>query len=94
MSFDKIIPFPPNYGTYKPENDGRPLKPCPFCAAEPHMEQDQDLTWFIACINKRCLVVPITRPFPTRTQAIRAWNNRQEPIKPENEKSVSKDPEC
>ncbi|HAS6407656.1 TPA: hypothetical protein I7256_08015 [Vibrio vulnificus] len=93
MSFDKIIPFPPNYGTFKPENNGKHLKPCPFCAAKPHIEQDQDETWYVACINKHCLVLPLTRPFMTRIQAVRAWNSRPQAIKSENEKSASKNSE-
>lgn len=71
-----LVTLKPDFGKNKPNNGGKNLECCPFCAAEPHLEQDQDETWYVACINKRCLVLPLTKPFPTRIQAVRAWNGR------------------
>ena len=71
-----LVALKPDFGSNKPDNGGKQLEACPFCAAAPHLEQDQDETWCVACVNKRCLVLPLTRPFPTRIQAVRAWNGR------------------
>lgn len=74
---NKVVAIKPEFGTFKPTG-GVALKSCPFCAAIPSLEQDCDETWYVACINKRCFVVPITKPFGARRQAVLAWNNRQE----------------
>ncbi len=71
-----IVSLKPEFGLNKPDDGGKKLEACPFCASTPHIEQDQDETWYVACVNKRCLVLPITRPFMTRIQAVRAWNGR------------------
>jgi hypothetical protein len=54
---------------------GMSLLPCPFCGGHAQIEPDGD-GCFVACINKDCLVAPITLCFRTKYHAIRAWNRR------------------
>lgn len=71
---NKVIAIRPEFGTQKPDNGGF----TPFCGAVPNLEQDCDETWYVECVNKRCFVSPLTKPFVGRRQAVSAWNNRQE----------------
>lgn len=75
---ENVIPIKPDYGTLKPDNGGYTLKSCPFCSSSPTLEQDSDSNWYVACVNKRCFVLPITLPFIGRRQAVIAWNSRVE----------------
>lgn len=52
------------------------IKPCPFCDGPGHLEQDMDGTWFVECVNQGCFVLPLTKPFSCKFEAIRAWNHR------------------
>ena len=53
---------------------------CPFCNGVGSVDQDCDGMWYVACINKNCLVLPITISFRSRRHAIRAWNHRSKGI--------------
>ncbi|WP_411041356.1 Lar family restriction alleviation protein [Vibrio parahaemolyticus] len=75
---DNVIALKPDYGLCKPDNGGYPLKPCPFCNSSPNLDQDSDSSWYVACINKRCFVLPITLPFKSKRHAAIAWNTRTE----------------
>lgn len=71
-----VTPFPALHA-WPPETPERYIKKirrCPFCLANPSLEQDCDSTWSVCCINKRCLVAPITLPFSTPRGAAQAWN--------------------
>ena len=61
---NKVVSFKPEYGTYQPDDGGKVLDVCPFCAAAPHLEQDQDETWYVACIKKQT-VNPLSVVFCT-----------------------------
>ncbi|PSV00345.1 hypothetical protein C9J27_04255 [Photobacterium kishitanii] len=73
---DNVFFIKPEYGNCKPDDGGYTLKPCPFCKSNPNLEQDSDLSWYVACVNKRCFVLPLTIPVVSRRQASVAWNNR------------------
>ena len=73
---DNVIFIKPIYGSFKPDNGGYELKTCPFCMSTPTLEQDSDSSWYVACVNKRCFVLPLTLPFKNRRQAVIVWNNR------------------
>lgn len=75
---DSVVFIKPEYGACKPDDGGFKLKLCPFCGSKPNLEQDCDSTWYVECVNKRCFVLPLTRPYETRRQAVIAWNNRVE----------------
>lgn len=75
---DNVTFMKPEYGSYKPDNGGYTLKTCPFCNSTPTLEQDADLSWYVACVNKRCFVLPLTLPIKSKRQAVIAWNSRVE----------------
>ncbi|MBC9069445.1 hypothetical protein IAH99_13935 [Vibrio cholerae] len=35
-----LVALKPDFGSNKPDNGGKQLEACPFCAATPHLEQD------------------------------------------------------
>lgn len=50
------------------------LKKCPWCKAKPkipHMKMYQ-----VGCFNPLCQVQPQTLLFPTKREAVKAWNKR------------------
>ncbi|EGQ7810304.1 hypothetical protein I6Y99_004345 [Vibrio parahaemolyticus] len=57
-------------------NYPRHIEPCPFCRQPGYLEVDCDETYYVACLNKACWVGPITKPFETKFEAVRAWNCR------------------
>ncbi len=65
---NKVVSFKPEYGTYQPDDGGKVLDICPFCAAAPHLEQDQDETWYVACIKK--IRTSILTPFLMEGSAV------------------------
>ncbi|TDE19263.1 hypothetical protein E1100_25730 [Vibrio owensii] len=73
---ENVIYIKPDYGTFKPDDGGYTLNPCPFCGSSPTLEQDSDSSWYVACVNKRCFVLPITLPIVSKRQAVIAWNIR------------------
>jgi hypothetical protein len=55
------------------------LLPCPFCGAEPKMDQYNvkgTNHWDVSCMNDDCLVLVETDEFESQEEAIRAWNKR------------------
>ncbi|MGL4898796.1 MAG: Lar family restriction alleviation protein [Shewanella sp.] len=73
---DNVTFLKPEYGTIKPVDGGYTLKSCPFCNSTPTLEQDSDFSWYVACVNKRCFILPLTLPLRSRISAVNAWNNR------------------
>lgn len=56
------------------------LDTCPFCNGVAQLQADTDDTYFVSCSNLQCLVLPLTLPFRIKSDAVRAWNRRSEPI--------------
>lgn len=57
------------------------IKPCPFCGgkAESDTVEDGDTKGFrVSCCNSDCQVGPTTAVFPTKAEAVAAWNRRAE----------------
>jgi hypothetical protein len=54
---------------------GMSLQPCPFCGGHAQLIPDGENV-IAGCINRDCLVLPITICFRTKRDAIRAWNQR------------------
>lgn len=50
------------------------LRLCPWCQQRPTLDQDCDLTWHVACLNKQCPVVPITRGYSSPMAVMMVWN--------------------
>lgn len=48
---------------------------CPFCGGEAELVADGDGV-YAGCATKQCLIKPITETYPTKRDAIRAWNRR------------------
>lgn len=48
---------------------------CPFCGGEAELVADGDGV-YAGCATKKCLIKPITDTYPTKRDAIRAWNRR------------------
>lgn len=55
------------------------VRRCPFCLSKPSLDQDFDDMWSVRCINKQCLVSPITKPCSVVSDAIDAWNGERNP---------------
>lgn len=57
------------------------LLPCPFCGDEYNADAERrfDGDFFVECGNMDCEVQPITNDFPTKGEAIKAWNTRAAP---------------
>lgn len=54
----------------------KPLpKPCAHCAAEAEVKSMDDGAW-IGCSNRDCAHYDEARFYPSRADAIRAWNTR------------------
>lgn len=51
------------------------LLKCPFCGGDAELAADGDGV-YAGCITKKCLIKPITDTYPTKRDAIRAWNRR------------------
>ncbi|MBG0624977.1 Lar family restriction alleviation protein [Enterobacter roggenkampii] len=51
------------------------LLSCPFCGGEAELVADGDGV-YAGCATKQCLIKPITDTYPTKRDAIRAWNRR------------------
>ncbi|WP_418287973.1 Lar family restriction alleviation protein [Morganella morganii] len=51
------------------------LDTCPFCGGKAELSSDGDGV-YAGCSQKECLIQPITLTYPTKRQAIRAWNVR------------------
>ncbi len=47
----------------------------PFCGGEAELVVDGDGV-YAGCATKQCLIKPITDTYPTKRDAIRAWNRR------------------
>ncbi|HCM9397663.1 TPA: Lar family restriction alleviation protein [Enterobacter hormaechei] len=48
---------------------------CTFCGGEAELVADGDGV-YAGCATKQCLIKPITETYPTKRDAIRAWNRR------------------
>lgn len=55
--------------------NGLNILPCPFCGEGGELCVDFDGV-YVGCVNKCCLVAPITLSFRSKRDAIYAWNNR------------------
>ena len=63
--------------------DARALKPCPFCGADPLIEDgENDRPWVVQCMNRDCPAQPFMDHADTKRQAIKAWNTRTTPPAP------------
>ena len=51
------------------------LLKCPFCGGDAELVADGDGV-YAGCAAKQCLIKPITDTYPTKRDAIRAWNRR------------------
>ena len=47
---------------------------CPWCAKAPVCIECVDVCEF-RCMNDECLVMPVSKPFRTKDEALFAWNN-------------------
>ncbi len=56
------------------------LEACPFCNGVAQLQADADDTYFVSCSNLQCLVIPLTLPFRTKSDAVRAWKLRSMPV--------------
>lgn len=57
------------------------LKKCPFCGGKAEMIYTKSIeSWTVECALDKgeCNVIPGTRPFDTKEEAIAAWNRRVE----------------
>lgn len=59
------------------------LKPCPFCGKKAKIKRDYDFysheySHYVICWNKLCSVSLYTKNYPTKSDAIAAWNARAE----------------
>lgn len=48
---------------------------CPFRGGEAELAADGEGV-YAGCADKQCLIKPITETYPTKRDAIRAWNRR------------------
>ena len=72
---DNVIYIKPSYN--RPlSNAIEGLKPCPFCGGVAELDQDMDTLFYIACINTRCHINPITIGVASERQARKVWNYR------------------
>ena len=51
------------------------LHNCPFCGGDAELVAD-GAGVYAGCASKQCLIKPITDTYPTKRDAIRAWNRR------------------
>jgi len=56
-----------------------PEKPCPFCGEMPLVEcLHVGRTYRVRCLKRRCPVMPSTKNFRRRIDAVRAWDRRKD----------------
>lgn len=63
------------------------LKKCPFCGGEATVAYlEKEDVWYVDCALEfhECPCIPSTWHYPTKEQAIRAWNTRGQKNKKEN----------
>lgn len=51
------------------------IKPCPFCGQRPHIDF---VNRIVECVNPSCAVVPSTWKYDFVSEALDAWNTRNE----------------
>lgn len=80
-------------------NDDKDLKPCPFCGATKYLKityqdskanasiQGDQKYWGVFCMEGCC--ASIDSVYPTREEAIKAWNTRATPKQPSEKKALS-----
>ena len=57
------------------------LKKCPFCGGEAEVNYYKSAeSWYAECALSKgaCATIPCTYPYPTKEEAIEAWNRRVE----------------
>lgn len=54
-------------------------EPCPFCGEMPECVEAYDGWHRVDCGNQACTVFCRTTNFESRSEAVAAWNTRQEP---------------
>jgi hypothetical protein len=55
------------------------LSPCPFCGGPAEVYEDAEIKeWFAECpkMTEDCPVFTFAGPFPSREEAVQAWNTR------------------
>jgi hypothetical protein len=67
---DSLNPIPPQEKACRGA-----LKPCPFCGSACQLDQRKSNEWAIACRDVDC-PWDIVAWFPTKSEAVTAWNTR------------------
>lgn len=65
--------------TTSPADAAMPLASCPFCGGEANDHRDSDGDWEVFCSSDESCTADVAHRFPTREQAIAAWNRRPAP---------------